>query len=445
MSKREADYIEASIHQGFYYNPELELPTIIQQFEIVEKILVESHYLACITIQIANLNLIEYQYGSAVYQKVLGQVATIISDLMQREFRQEDIFLVDLFDVDTFVLFLAAPRNEKTTLLDHLEALAERARCTIKGQIFEILYPYFKVYSKPSVGFALVVENSMISNMRLIMQVMNQAKKMGEFMNERQGYLSKYKLQKLLIQEEIYTVFQPIVNLSTLEIIGYEALTRGPEDTEFASPLLLFILAAEFGLSFELDALCRRMAFESARDLTDKKIFINTLTMTIHDPEFRGAYLEQLLESLKIKPENVVFEVNEKLAIDNYDLFRDAMQDYLDIGIVHASDDIGAGEADLERIMELRPGFLKIDIGLVRGIDKSFIKKQIIKAMVALAEGIGSVIVAEGVETREEYWTLNELGVTHGQGYLFGRPTRDIGSINLEDLQLEQPVSVPEK
>ncbi len=107
----------------------------------------------------------------------------------------------------------------------------------------------------------------------------------------------------------------------------------------------MFMLAAEYGLSYELDTLCRTKALEKAHQVkTDRRIFINTLTMTIYDPEFRGAYLKQLLDDLKIKPENVVFEVNEKLAIDNYDLFRDAMQDYLDIGIVHASDDIGAGD-----------------------------------------------------------------------------------------------------
>ncbi len=439
---RERDYIEVPIHQGFYYNNDLELPTIIYEYQRIEKILMDSHYLACIAIQIENLTQIEYQYGSAVYHKVLRQVAEIITQLKQQEFRQEDIFVVDLVDIDTFVLFLATPREEKTTLLDHLESLAERARVMIKSQIFETLYPYFKVHSKPSVGFALIVKNPMISNMRLIMELVNQAKKMSEFMSERQRYLTKYLLQKTLIQEDIHTVFQPIVDLSTLEVIGYEALSRGPEDTEFSSPLLMFTLAAEFGLSFELDALCRKKAFESVRDLkTDKKIFVNTLTMTIHDPEFRGAYLKQLLEDLKIKPENVVFEVNEKLAIDNYDLFRNAMQDYLDIGIVHASDDIGAGNSDLERIMELHPGFLKIDIGLVRDIDKSFLKQEIIKALVSLSTGIGSLIVAEGVETREEYWKLKELGVTYGQGYLFGKPSPDINAISassLEDLQVAQ-------
>ncbi len=442
---RERDYIEVPIHQGFYYNAELELPTVVQAYAQIEKILIDSKYLACITIRVENLNQIEYQYGSTIYHKLLRQVATIISDLKQQEFRDEDIFVIDLLDIDTFVLFLAAPREKKTTLLDHLESLAERARATIKSQIFDTLYPYFKVHSKPSVGYGLVVNNPMISNMRLIMQLVSQAKKMGEFMSERQGYITKYMLQKTLIQEDIHTVFQPIVDLATLEVIGYEALSRGKEGTEFASPMLMFILAAEYGLSFELDALCRRKTFESVRDLkTDKKIFVNTLTMTIHDPEFRGAYLKQLLEDLKIKPENVVFEVNEKLAIDNYDLFREAMQDYLDIGIVHASDDIGAGDSDLERIMELHPGFLKIDIGLVRNLDTSIVKQEIIKAMVALAKGIGSLIVAEGVERREEYWKLRGLGVTYGQGYLFGKPSLALDaecSTSFAELEIVEPAA----
>ena len=88
--------------------------------------------------------------------------------------------------------------------------------------------------------------------------------------------------------------------------------------------------------------------------------------------------------------------------------------------------------------MELYPGFLKIDIGLVRQIDRSFIKQEIIKAMVALARGIDSMIVAEGVETKEEYLKLKELGVTYGQGYLFGRPSAQlIETVSPEVLEIE--------
>ena len=445
--EKQRDYLTVPIHQSFYFNKDLELPTVIREYEELEKDLVDRGYLACITIQIENLGRIEYQYGSTVYHQLLHKVSGIISTLKEQEFREEDIFAVDLFDVDTFILFLSAPREKSTMLLDHLDALAERVRVSIKNEVFNALYPYFKVYSKPTVGYALVLRNPMVTNMRLIMQLVSRAKTMGEFLGEQQSYMSRFTLQRIIIEQKVETVFQPIVHMESMEIMGYEALSRGPAGTEFESPLLMFILAAEFGLSYELDTLCRKKALESAHRVdTDKRIFVNTLTMTIYDPEFRGAYLKQLLEDFKIKPENVVFELNEKLAIDNYDLFREAMKDYLDVGIVHASDDIGAGYSDLERIMELSPGILKIDINLVRDIDKHYMKQEIIKAMVSLSRGIGSEIVAEGVETKEEYRKLKELGITYGQGYLFAKPSAEPSetvNVRVEDLDaVGEPVSM---
>ncbi len=421
------DYVSATIHKDFYYNQAVESPTLIKEYGNIEKILVNAQYLACITIQIPMLHKIEYQYGSQVYNKLLGEVTQLLKEVKQGEFRDSDIFLVDLFDVDTFIFFLTPPRDQTTLLLDHLEQITERTRVSIDQRTFNLFYPYTKTHTKPAVGCAMVIKNPMINNIRQITRLVSHSKNMGEFLATRHNFHSKYTLQKLIIQQDIQTVFQPIVDMQSLNAIGYEALSRGPADTEFASPLLLFVLAEEFGLSFELDTLCRRKAFERAKELeSDTKIFVNTLTMTIHDPEFRGKYLEELLHDLKIKPHNVVFEINEKLAIDNYDLFRDSMKDYSDIGIVQASDDIGNGYSDLERIMELNPGYMKLDIALVRNIHHSYIKQQIVQAMVSLARGIGSQIIAEGIEQPGEYLSLRELGVDYGQGYLFGRPTQDL-------------------
>jgi len=432
------NYVEALIHKDFYVHDVLGIPTVVKEYEQVEKILVNSKYIACITIQVPLLHRIEYQYGSVVYNDLLDKTADIIKEVKTSEFRGQDIFLIDLFDIDTFIIILSPPRSAGTHLLDHLENIAERTRAHIEPQILNTFFPYIKEYVRPAVGCSLVIKNTMLNNMRQVMQLVNNSKHMGEFMSARQGYQSKYHLQKLIIEENISTVFQPIVDLQTLDIIGYEALSRGPKDSEFSSPLFLFIMASEFGLSFELDSLCRKKAFDSVRHLeTDKKIFVNTLTMTIHDPEFRGAYLEELFRDIKIKPENVVFEVNEKLAIDNYDLFRSAMKDYSDIGIVHASDDIGAGYSDLERIMELNPGYMKVDISLVRDIDKSYIKQEIIKAMVTMAERLGSLLIAEGVETKEEYQKLRELKVNYGQGYLFARPGETLCPVNKASLNPE--------
>ncbi len=421
------EHVSVSIHEGFYFDKVLQLPTVIKEYEQVERILNDLQYMACITIQIEQLAKIEYLYGSNSYNHLLLRIAQILRNIKEKEFRGRDIFVVDLYDTDTFVIFLSPPRDNKTQLVYHLEGIAERIRTNLESEVFHLLYPFLKEYTRPNIGYALEIKNPMVSNMRLIRQLVRNYKKMGEFMAAKRGYLSRYALQRIIIERDVRTVFQPIVNLSTLEVIGYEALSRGPENTEFASPTLLFLVASECGLSFELDRICRRRALECVRSLkTPMKIFVNTLSMTIHDPEFRGLYLQELLKDLELKPENVVFEISEKLAIDNYELFRDAMRHYTDVGIVHAGDDMGTGYSDLERVMELNPGFLKVDISFVRGVDKSYMKQQIFKAMVSLSQSIGSQIIVEGIETAGEYETLKQLNVPYGQGFLFARPTPDL-------------------
>ena len=431
MSKESNDYVSALIHKNFYFNDQLDAATVIKEYQNVEQILVDTQYIACITLQIEQLKKVEYVYGSMVYNSLLTGVTEQIKRMKNELFRKEDIFVVDIFDQDTFIIFLSPPRDKNTQVLSHLEGMAERARKCIENEIFNLLYPHIKEFAKPAIGFGMVINNPMISHMRLIMQLVAGSKQMGHFMGLKHEQMAKFELQKILIEEDISTVYQPIVDMRSLEILGYEALSRGPVDSAFRNPTLLFLLATEFGLSFELDSLCRHKALINIRDLgTDKKIFINTLAITIHDPQFRGRYLEKLLEDIKVKPENVVFEINEKTAIDNYDLFRTALKDYSDIGIVHANDDVGAAYSDLERIMELNPGFMKIDISLVREVNKSYIKQQIIKAMVNMGKGLGSQIIAEGIEKPEEYETLKILNVDYGQGYLFAKPNSELCNID---------------
>ena len=426
MNSKEKDlqnYVDVSVYKDFYFNKNLGLPTIIKEYQRLENILTDNQYLACISAKIDHLQRIEYQYGSELYNRLLYKITDLLKNLKSHDFRSEDVFVVDMVELDTFVIFLSAPREQGTQLLDHLETIADRVRINLEQATFKIFYPYLKEFCRPSIGYSLVIKNPMINNLRLLIQLIRDSREMGKYLSHKRAFTGKYHLQKIIIENQIKTVFQPIVNMNTLEIIGHEALSRGPKGSEFENPLMLFTFASECGLSFELDRLCRKKAFETIRTIkTDKKIFVNTLTMTIHDPEFRGTYLKELLEDLKMKPENVIFEISEKLAIDNYDMFRTALKDYTDIGIVHASDDIGTGHSDLERIMELKPGYMKIDMSFVKGIDQSYIKQEIVKAMVQLANNINSIIIAEGIETREEMEKLKEIGVVFAQGYFFAIP-----------------------
>ena len=121
-------------------------------------------------------------------------------------------------------------------------------------------------------------------------------------------------------------------------------------------------------------------------------------------------------------PLNVVFEITEREAIENYELFNKAAQYYKELGFAIAVDDTGSGFSSLETVVELKPDYIKIDISLIRGIKKNILKQELIKAILNLSAKMNSMVIAEGIETEEELNVLREIGVTIGQGFLFARP-----------------------
>src|SRR5207245_10910439 len=116
-----------------------------------------------------------------------------------------------------------------------------------------------------------------------------------------------------------------------------------------------------------LARLCRRRApLNSGRTPSNAKILVNTLPATIRDPQFRGKPLIDFLDRAQVSPDRIVIEITEKLVIENYNLFREAMAYFTDLGMSFAVDDVGAGYSGLEAISRLKPHYLKIDISLVR-------------------------------------------------------------------------------
>jgi EAL domain-containing protein (putative c-di-GMP-specific phosphodiesterase class I) len=128
-----------------------------------------------------------------------------------------------------------------------------------------------------------------------------------------------------------------------------------------------------------------------------------------------------LNELLRQAARPVVLELTEREAIDDYTAVRKAIGG-LDVTVEWAVDDAGAGYASLRHIIELRPSYVKLDRGLVTGINADPIRQALVAGMLHFASSIGVEIIAEGVETEAERLTLQGLGVTLGQGFLFARP-----------------------
>ena len=123
-------------------------------------------------------------------------------------------------------------------------------------------------------------------------------------------------------------------------------------------------------------------------------------------------------------PSRLVIEITEQTDISDYAELREQLAPWVARGAQIAIDDTGAGYASLEHVVELRPDFLKLTRGLVADIDKDANRQALLRALGAFAREVGAVIVAEGVERREELEILRESQIDFAQGWLFGRPGR---------------------
>ena len=208
-------------------------------------------------------------------------------------------------------------------------------------------------------------------------------------------------------------VFQPIVDLATGAFAGYEALTRFSNGT---APALVFADARAAGLEAELELATLAAAISAAARLPPG----GWLSLNVSPSLVTGD--PRLARLVRQADRPLVLEITEHMPVGNYEALRTAIGD-LPAKVRVAVDDAGAGVANFGHIVELRPAFLKLDIGLVRGIDSDLSRQALMVGLLHFARESASQTIAEGVETDEELATLRKLGVPFAQGYLLGRPT----------------------
>lgn len=248
-----------------------------------------------------------------------------------------------------------------------------------------------------------------------------------------------YELFNILSKKNIKTVYQPIFSLVDGKAIGYEALSRGPVGSLLESPVKLFQAAIKYNKVWELELLCRIKALERSKDiLKDKNLFINVDPNIIKDEKFIEGFTKDFLSQYNIDPQSIIFEITERTAITDYKSFREVINHYIKQGYKIAIDDTGSGYSGLRTVAETSPQFIKIDIDLVRDIDKDFSKQAIMKTFHHLAWTTNMKIIAEGIETEEELGTLIDLGIYYGQGFFLQRPSEGFLSLSPKALEVIQ-------
>ncbi len=230
------------------------------------------------------------------------------------------------------------------------------------------------------------------------------------------------ELKEIIRNKTITSVFQPIVSLVNGSVVGYEALSRGPQGSQLERPDALFSAAADGELVWELEYLCRTKALEKAKGvIAAKMLFINVDPKIINDHRFQKGLTKELLQG-HTETSNIIFEITEKTAISDYKSFCRILDNYRSQGYRIAVDDTGAGYSGLKTLAETRPHFIKVDMDLVRDIDKDGLKQAMIKALYDISQITGSQLIAEGIETRDELDTLISLGIPYGQGFYLAKP-----------------------
>lgn len=218
--------------------------------------------------------------------------------------------------------------------------------------------------------------------------------------------------------------FQPIVSLNQKKIMGYEALIRGPSDSPLHSPFNLFTTAEQFNLSTRLEFLCREITIQRYADLDIKeKLFINASPLVLLQPEFKKGETLRLLDQYGINPRSVVIELTEHKPADNYEIMRASAKHYRGMGFEIALDDLGAGYSGLRLWSELLPEYVKIDKHFIHALHEDPIKLNFVRSIQSMATSLNCSVIAEGIETEEEFKSIEKLGITHAQGYYFARPT----------------------
>ena len=223
--------------------------------------------------------------------------------------------------------------------------------------------------------------------------------------------------------EEIWMAYQPIVLWSEKKVYAYEALLRSGEPT-LGNPGVLLSAAEKLGRLHDLGRAIRKAVAGVAAEMTACKLFVNLHTLDLND---EGLFSSDAPLSKFAK--NVVLEITERASLDDIGDVQTRLKTLREMGYHIALDDLGAGYAGLTSLAQLQPEVVKLDMSLVRDVDKNVTKQKLVGTMANLSKEMGMLVVVEGVETIGERDALVSLGCDLFQGYLFAKPARPFPSV----------------
>jgi diguanylate cyclase (GGDEF)-like protein len=236
----------------------------------------------------------------------------------------------------------------------------------------------------------------------------------------------KHVVKDILKQHNITSWYQPIVNIESRELLGWEAFSRGLETKQGLATPAMFDTAAEAGILKPFDMMCIHNAASCFEQLQlGPKLFINLSNEMLIAISRVKKQVGKMISNNAIPPTRMVLEIN---ASQNTVALIEATKFFHELGFEIAIDHLSGIEnigenKELHSLWEeLSPDYIKLDRAYIQGINGSASKQKLVKEVVAVARALGTTLIAEGVETYKELKKLYELGIHHVQGYLIQKP-----------------------
>jgi EAL domain-containing protein (putative c-di-GMP-specific phosphodiesterase class I) len=282
-----------------------------------------------------------------------------------------------------------------------------------------IEYGAFRYLVKPVAPDAMLEVVTRAVRVHKLARVRREAAAVHELEGKQIGDRAGLEARFASAVEKLWVASQPIVSWSGRSIFAYETLLRTDEPT-LRSPLDFFDAAERLGKAADLGRLIRGRVADIMRDTPPTAhIFVNLHPLDLEDDEL---YADD--GALTPFAGQVVLEITERAALDRIHELGSRVTRLRTLGYRIAIDDLGAGYAGLTSFAQLEPEVVKVDMSLIRGIDRSPVKQKLVRSIISLCTELGIQLVAEGIETPEERDTLVALGGDLCQGYLFAKPGR---------------------
>ena len=216
--------------------------------------------------------------------------------------------------------------------------------------------------------------------------------------------------------DTLWMALQPIVDLRTGQVIGHEALVRGPAGSQWEAPDEIVRRARRGRQGRQLEEACKRLALTTGRQALDgdQLLFMNV--------DLRYDMWPTDADGNEVHPDRLAIEVSEQQEVLGHPHAVERLHRWREAGHRIILDDFDTGHSSLGMVLAIQPDMIKIDRSLVGGLDTNPRRRIVIEACLGLMKKLGIAVIAEGIETVEELRVLGEVGAEYGQGFLLGLP-----------------------